>query len=59
MEGQMMKAFIYTSSALWIVALIVLLYGIYRTGVEHGKLQGLECGTDTECEVLADILSRR
>ncbi len=53
-----MKLFIWTSSALWIVALITLFYGVYLTGVEHGRLQGLECGTDTECEVLADILDR-
>lgn len=53
-----MKLFIWTSSALWIVALITLFYGVYLTGVEHGRLQGLQCGTDTECEVLEDMLAR-
>ena len=56
-----MKLFIYTSSALWVVALIALIalfYGVYLTGIEHGRLQGLQCGTDTECEVLADMLDR-
>jgi hypothetical protein len=52
------KIFNYTSSVLWIVTLIALVYGVYLTGVEHGRLQGLQCGTDTECEVLADMLNR-
>lgn len=52
------KVFNYTSSVLWIVALIALFYGVYLTGVEHGRLQGLQCGTDTECEALEDMLNR-
>ena len=57
-NGNSYSLFIYTSSALWVVALIALFYGVYLTGVEHGRLQGLQCGTDTECEVLADMLER-
>lgn len=53
-----MKLFVVTSSILWVVALITLFYSVYLTGVEHGRLQGLQCGTDTECEVLADMLER-
>ncbi len=52
------KAFIFTSSLLWVATLIGLFYGVYLTGVEHGRLQGLQCGTDTECEILEDMLSR-
>lgn len=52
------KVFNYTSSILWVVALIALFYGVYLTGVKHGRLQGLQCGTDTECEVLEDMLAR-
>lgn len=57
-NGNSYSLFICTSSALWVVALIALFYGVYLTGVEHGRLQGLQCGTDTECEVLADMLDR-
>jgi hypothetical protein len=53
------KAFNYISGLLWIVSIICLFIAVYQTGVEHGKLDGLECGTDTECEVLEDMLSRR
>jgi len=57
-KGGHMKLFIYASPVFWIIALIALFYGVYLTGVEHGRLQGLQCGTDTECEVLEDMLNR-
>ena len=54
-----MKAFIYLSAAMWVVALLVALTLAYQLGVKDGRLQGLQCGTDTECEVLEDMLARQ
>lgn len=58
-NGGTMKLFIMTSSILWVIAVIGLFISVYLVGVEHGRLQGLQRGTDTECEVLEDMLSRR
>ena len=52
------KAWIYTWIGYSIIVAGLLIYLAYQTGIEQGRLQGLECGTDTECEVLEDMLSR-
>ncbi|MGL5935287.1 MAG: hypothetical protein ACRCZI_06650 [Cetobacterium sp.] len=47
--------FLFAYTAMLLVSCTVA----YLMGVEHGRLQGLQCGTDTECEVLEDMLNRK
>ena len=57
-KGDRMKLAIYASIWICTIAILASILGVYYIGVEHGRLQGLQCGTDTECEVLADMLDR-
>jgi hypothetical protein len=52
------KALAYMMMTWGVLVIGILFYTVYNIGVTDGRLQGLECATDTECEVLHDMLDR-